>query len=933
MHPSDSEATRLVRERSPDRVQTKGALDRFLQRWQTRAGDERQEGQSFLRDLVAAYGGSFDALNQPFERRVRVRGRTGFADLVIDGVALVEMKSSSKTATLDGADHVKQLWDYWRGLGEVGSAPHYLVLCSFDRFIVFEPARHAETPVADFALTELPSHPEWLDFLRDRAPAFDRGTVDLAIDAVAAVTELYHRLVRVTEPTTARRFVLQATWCMFAEDLGLFREQAFSELTELVQSNPEMLQLDPFGSFFTALNDETRSGVGVFQSLPHVNGGLFAQPARVPLDVDDVELLAKACAAPWHEVEPSVFGGLLQSGIDRERREDLGAHYTPESKIKLLVQPVIVEPWIRRIDAVTTPAEGIALLHELTRFTVLDPACGCGNFLYVAYGELRGLERSLRDRISALAAEAGMPDPTGDAEPLPHVLLAQVRGIEIDEFAADLARVVLWIGHAVAITKHGFALTEPRLPLPEITEIRTGDSLELDWGGFDAIVGNPPFIGSQRLRARLGDERVERLRKQHKFLGDYCVYWFRKAHDGLRPGQRAGLVATNSIREGRAREKALDYIVENGGVITDAVSSTVWDGEANVHVSLVSWQKTGEGDAPAEFFLDGQPVEGITPSLTPGLALSPPAKLPGNRGRAFQGPIPVGKGFELSTEEAHELLGRPEAHYADVVVPFLKGQDIAQSPGQRPRQWIIDFADWPLERAAKYPAALEIVRDRVKPDRGSNNRKLYRERWWNFGELRVGLRAALVGLDRYLVCNEYGKAIQFAWQPAGVIPNNKTFAFATADAAVAGVLASGVHEAWRFRWGGSLKADHHYTVGGVMETFGFPDLDARDAISPLGEALFALRHDLTVQEGIGLTKLYNLVADGMYRELADLHRTLDGAVVKAYGWSSRLLADRDALVAKLYERNRRLMSDPGAYEAFPLRGQTVLTPGMLDFGE
>lgn len=460
-------------------------------------------------------------------------------------------------------------------------------------------------------------------------------------------------------------------------------------------------------------------------------------------------------------MEPAVFGGLLQSSIDRERRHRIGAHYTPKRKIDRIIQPTIVTPWRLRIDALDDPDDAAQVIADLSRFRVLDPACGCGNFLYVAYDALRGLEADARQRLAELCRAAGRPVPSG----LPRVPLSNMLGIDTDGFAVHLARVVLWIGHALSVERHGLLgesgpvpvspaeramrAQDAPLPLPSITSIIEADALQGAWPACDAIVGNPPFIGSQHLRDHLGDAAVQRLDEQFGVgVREYVTYWFRKAQDHLQPGQRAGFVATNSIREGRAREVSLDYLQATGGVITEATSSIPWEGEANVHVSLANWVKQPAA-TPKRFLLDDMEVVGITSSLTRGSPLSTPPRLRGNAGRSFQGVIPVGDGFELSAQEAQALLLRPEALYAQVVRPFLKGKDLTDAPDQGPRQWTIDFGERSLEDAERYPAALAIVRERVKPERVANARKLYRERWWLFGENRPGMRRAQVPLPRF----------------------------------------------------------------------------------------------------------------------------------------------------------------------------------------
>ncbi len=467
-------------------------------------------------------------------------------------------------------------------------------------------------------------------------------------------------------------------------------------------------------------------------------------------------------------------------------RRSLGAHYTHEADIMKIVRPTIVRPWRERIDQTSTPDEALRVLNQLCEFRVLDPACGCGNFLYIAYRELRGLEYELKARIRTLAASTGWPEPAG---PLPYYPLGNLHGLDIEPVVVTIARVTLWMGHRQMIDRFGPA--EPTLPLVALSSITAADALRVPWPEVDCIVGNPPFLGSQHIRSTHGDDYIRWLKDTFKVgVKDYCVYWFRRTHDHLRPGQRAGLVGTNSVSQNRARSESLEYLTGHGGVITDAVSSQKWPGEAKVHVSLVNWTRQPP-EPPSEFLLDGEPVTAITPELrSPERSTGEVASLPANQGRCFQGPIPVGVGFLLKEGEAKTLPGQTRS--------ALPGRGSAVSDRRRhrggsraaTRRWILDFAQLPLEAAAKYPDALDILRERVKSVRATNNRRLYRERWWQFGEGRPGLRAALAGKARYIAGGRLGKRLLFCWADSWVSPSDQTIVVALEDDYSMGVLSS-----------------------------------------------------------------------------------------------------------------------------------------------
>jgi len=235
----------------------------------------------------------------------------------------------------------------------------------------------------------------------------------------------------------------------------------------------------------------------------------------------------------------------MEGVLGHDRRWEIGAHYTHEVDILKIVEPTIVRPWKERIEAAISPGEARELLDELCAFEVLDPACGCGNFLYVAYRELRSLEASLKSRIRTVSEETGVPLPP---RPWPYVPLTNMQGIDIEGTSVLIARVVLWMGHRQGIELYGEA--EPPLPLLALDGVRRDDALRATWPETDCIIGNPPFLGAKFIRRVLGDEVADRLIRDFGVgVKDFCVYWFRKTQDHLRDGQRAGLVGTNSISQ------------------------------------------------------------------------------------------------------------------------------------------------------------------------------------------------------------------------------------------------------------------------------------------------------------------------------------------------------------------------------------------------
>jgi hypothetical protein len=672
-------------------------LREFAAQWGGYRGSERAEAQTFLNGLLECYGTSRREAGVRFEEAQD----GGFIDMVWPGVCIFEMKRPSEADRLDA--HRAQALRYWQRAGTARqAAPPYVVLCAFHRFEIWQPGAVYTEPRAVFDLAEIPENLDALAFLAAREPIFVADQAELTREAVVLVTDLYERLRerRAADAGTLRDFVLQVIWSMFAEDLQILPRQLFTRLLDTLMADTGRSSVDELGRLFRYLAEPApRPEHGLYAGTPYANGGLFAASAEVHLEPDELELVRSACDFDWRRVEPAIFGALLQGALGRERQWALGAHYTAEVDILKIVLPTVVEPWRERIAACSTLADVGAAQADLASYVVLDPACGSGNFLYVAYRELRRLEAELRRRAADMRRSAGLREQETLAV---HFPLTNMRGIEADPFAVSLARLSLWMGHKLAVDE--LDIDERVLPLADLSGIQRADALRIGWPHADAIIGNPPYHGSQQIRGELGDDYAEWL--MHEFgigLKDYCVYWFRKAHDRLEDGGRAGLVGTNSVSQNRARGPSLQWIVDNGGVITSAVSKQPWSGEAVVYVSIANWVKHPTAP-PRQPLLDGRVVEGISPSLRPlDLDVSIAAPLNGNRGRAFQGPIPAGAGFVLSEAEANGLLDRSDARYADVVRPYLVGQDVTDDPVQGPRRYIIDFATRPPKRLAGGP--------------------------------------------------------------------------------------------------------------------------------------------------------------------------------------------------------------------------------------
>lgn len=892
------------------------SLEALVAKWQGATDSERGAAQSFLNDLVAAYTGqAVRESGGEFERPVKRDEGRGFIDMIWDGVVLVEMKAPKETPRLD--QHRAQLLDYWRNVADIETgvaAPPYAILSSIEGFEIWEPGRFPNAPVDSFSLADLPDRLDALSFLAGRKPVFGGPGAAVTKEAAEHMVALYFQLVDRNAADTAElhRFVMQTVWAMFAEDLGLLPESPLESLLQALLLDHNRSTVVELADLYRRLNtpDEAIRNRARPTPVPYVNGELFAEPGQVHLEPEELEHLLAACRFDWRYVNPTVFGALMEGCLGHARRWELGAHYTSEEDILSIVRPVIVHPWVERIEAIEAPADGVALVDELSTYRVLDPAMGCGNFLSIAYRELRALERLAHDKTTKLHHNAGLPAPL-----LPRYPIDNLYGIEIDAFAVEIAKVTLWMTHAIETRRYATSAENP-LPLHPLTHLQCADSLKIDWPDVNAIVGNPPFHGDRNLRSVVGDEYIDWLKERFGVgVKDHCVYFFRKAHEEIGPGERCGLVATNTISQAKNRDASLGWIVENDGVIFDATSTKPWSGEAAVHVSIACWTK-GSVDWPKR--LDGRSVERISPSLTSDITDRKAEVMPGEK-IGFVGHLPNGMGFVLAEEEAATLLNDPSANYADVVFRFLNGDDIVTRPLSDPSRWIINLGDRALEECSAYPLALDIVRERVKPVRDEARRKAHRERWWQYAETRPGLVAAKSGLARVAIAGLTGKRWLVVWGDPAWVASHACVVFAIDDDYRFGVLTSCFHERWARAQCSTLEDRLRYTPSSAIDTFPFPpnaSPEAQQEVEAASRAVVAARLKHCIEHQIGLTKLYNLMDDGGVAHLKNAHTELDKAVCAAYGWDSSILTDDNAILDSLYALNAEIAAGVRTYTPF-----------------
>jgi hypothetical protein len=839
-------------------------------------GRERGEAQVFLDRFFQCfgYGGVLEAKGTfEFAQKSSSKGgNTGFLDCLFPGVAIIEMKQRGSSLN----EHYNQLLTYWT---YCVPKPAVGILCNFDEFWIYDFNIQVDTPVQVLTLDELSQHPEALLFMLGQKPRFNQNLVDVTEDAAAEISGLYRSILSRREHYNAteediQRFVLQCVLCLFAEDIGLLPENLFTDLLNDCKRNPQ----DTYNllhNLFSQMNSKKEANGGRFKGVRYFNGGLFNTITPVELEKSELEALHRlGYDYRWEKVRPSIFGTIFEKAIGHHQ----GSHFTSEVDIYKIVNPTIVRYWDERIEKAGTTITSLKkCLTDLRKYKVLDPACGSGNFLYIAFQEMKRLEKQLMDLIAKHAKSA--KDLQGAQ--ISMVSPMQLYGLEIKPFAVELARLTLEIGRKVAVNK--FNLPEDVLPLDNLNQnIICADALFTDWPQVDAIIGNPPFTGGKYLRRDYGDEYAEKVYKAFpdvKGQPDFCVHWFRKSQE--QPALRIGLVATNSISQGVSREASLKYIDANGGIIHDAISTQVWSGQANVHVSIVNWVKD---KPPKEKFLDEKPVSIIINSLDTAFDVLEACVLQQNKSLSFESCGLRGKGFIISKDDAQAWI-KANPENSKILKPMIDGNALVNR--FQPLDWVIDFFDMPIEEAMSYKLPFQRALETVKPEREKNNRESRRKYWWHFGEKCPNMRKAFKGLHSYFAVPKVAKYTLFQAISVDILPCEANMVVASDDFCILGVLNSKLHRDWVKAQCSTLKGDTRYTNTTCFETFPFlwdaPE-KLKQPVRDIMTELEAYRMDEMKTRQWGITKLYNAFFHEPASKLCQLHKKLDEAVCKVYGW-------------------------------------------------
>jgi len=855
----------------------------------------------------------------------KTSGGSGWADVAKLGYFGWEYKS--KDADLDKA--YEQLLRYRDALQN----PPLLIVSDINRIIIRTNYTNLPTRTITLTLDDLLTAAglKTLKAVFFNPEQFKpRETIEsVTQEAAAHFTNLADNLRKYgSQPQEIAHFLIRLLFCLFAEDIGLLPERLFPRLLEQTHHNSkdfsEVLQ-----QLFRAMN---KGGYFGADKILYFNGGLFDNDNVLPLDSADMDIIADIDALDWSAIKPSIFGTLFERGLDPSKRSQLGAHYTSEEDILLIVEPVLMQPlrreWeeikaeVRKIkaeeekDAKGKKSKGkkniqgflLAFADKIAATKVLDPACGSGNFLYVALRLLLDLQNEVFN----------FSDEMGAGRPYITVTPSQVHGIEINEYAHELAQMTIQIGYIQWLRDNGYGLPKEPILKPaetiqhmdailayktsEVSE--TSEVYEPEWPAVDVIVGNPPFLGSQKMRAELGNKYVDDLRDLFSSripgTSDLVCYWFEKARALIenRQAKRVGLLATQGIRGGTNRT-VLERIKHSGDIFW-AQSDRNWilDG-ATVHVSMVGFDNRLEKHKE----LDGRTVASINSDLTSTIHdITKAIRLEENFDLCFQGPVKVGA-FEITQDVANKFLrlSNPNGKSnVDVIRPWVNGLDITT---RYRNMFIIDFGNMAMEEASLYEAPFEYIKRAVKPSRDKNNRARRRDFWWQHGETVPGLRIAIAKNEYFICTPRVSKHRLFVRFSSRTLPDSAVIAITREDDYFLGVLHSRIHELWARATGTQLReaeSGFRYTPTSTFETFPFPWAPGKEpkddlrvkAIAQAAKELVEQRDSWLNAEELGedekkkrtLTNLYN--QRPTWLDLA--HKKLDEAVCAAYGWQSDL---------------------------------------------
>ncbi len=877
----------------------------FSQDWQD-ATDEKSETQSFYNAFFEIFGVRRRSVARYEEHVRKLDNRSGFIDLFWPGVLIVEQKSAGR----DLARAYGQAGEYFDGLPE-RDRPRYILVSDFQTFELHD---LDEGETASFALADLPAHIEKFGFVLGVQRRTFRDQDPVNIEVADAIGELHDALkASGYVGHDLEVFLVRTVFCLFADDIGIFEPRdIFLDLLE-TRTREDGSDLGGWlARLFQVLNtpvDQRQAKLDEdLARFPYVNGDLFkTQLTIADFDADMRGTLIDACQFDWSAVSPAIFGALFQSVMEPVERRAQGAHYTTEKNILKVIEPLFLDDLraefkrLRERRDTRRRSELQAFHKRLGEMKFFDPACGCGNFLIIAYRELRELEIELIREL-----RLGRADETQrvlDIAIWSRITVDQFYGIEIGEFPARIAETALWMMDHVMNNRLSLAFGQSyvRIPLEGSPHILNADALETDWTALlppedcSYVLGNPPFAGAkyQSKEQRAQVRRIAALGKTGGTL-DYVTAWFLKAGEYIQTGRaRIGFVATNSITQGEQVAQLWPALFTRFNLdIAFAHRTFAWGsdarGMAHVHVVIVGLGGRENARADKRLFsypdINGEPEETLHAALSPylfgagGLAnpqltVRAESRPINGMGKLIIGSKPIDRGHYIfkAEERAEFLVAEPAA--APYLRPFVGAREYLQG-GKR---WIIALHDASPSALSRLPR----VRERIAAVRR------YREASKSKPTIKLAETPTLYHVNvlpttPFLVIPEVSSErrdyVPIGWLAPPVIPSSLVRVLENASLADFALLTSTMHMAWLRHIGGRLESRYRYSIGLVYNTFPTPPWTSGwSKLEPLAQAVL---HARAAYPDATLADLYH--PDLMPPNLRRAHQRLDRAVDRLY---------------------------------------------------
>ena len=874
----------------------------FAREWKD-SGYEKGETQSFYNEFFEIFGVKRRTVARYEEQVKRLDDSHGFIDLFWPGVLLVEQKSAGRDL-----EKAREQADAYFDALPVHEQPRYQLQCDFQTFVLID---RDERERVCFALADLPEHIEKFGFIlgvqkrtfKDQDPvniaAAER--VGLLHDALAASGYSGHDL---------EQFLVRIVFCFFADDTGIFEPRdIFLDYLENRTSEDGSDLGSRLMHLFQVLNTPEDRRVKTLDEdldrFPYVNGELFRDTLPIPsFDSEMRKKLIDACNFDWSAISPAIFGSLFQSVMDTEERRAQGAHYTTEQNILKVIEPLFLDDLRAEFQRLKARRDTrripdlIAFQQRLGSLRLFDPACGCGNFLIIAYRELRELE------IEVLKEIRPKRQVDAFAELLSMVDVDQFYGIELGEFPAHIAEVALWMMDHIMNNRLSleFGETYVRIPLEKSPHIRQGDALEFDWSELlwpeecSFVLGNPPFVGA-KFQSPEQREQVRNIAALGKSGGtlDYVTAWFIKAGAYVQnSAARIGFVATNSITQGEQVAQLWPILFERHKLeISFAHRTFAWGsdarGKAHVHVVIIGLAKRDDAPRLKRLFTYETPKSdpqqsqhsALSPYLFDAGGLTDPkttvketAHTLNGLPALLSGSQPIDDGNYIFDADQRDAFLREEPAAEKFMHPYVGAREHLHG-GER---WILALHDVSPSRLKAMPRVLERMKA-VKTFRGKSKRKSTLAIADFPAQYNVNVIPNATFLVVPKVSSERRDYIPIAWLEPPTIPSDLVFVLNDATKPMFALLTSAMHVAWMRNIGGRLESRYRYSIGLVYNTFPLPQVpeERLQRLATHADAVLAAR---TIHPNESLAKLYD--PDIMPPDLRKAHQALDRAVDRLY---------------------------------------------------